>query len=87
MYKDLLKKQQKVDLDPETSGINIANIIDAEDIPKMIEELPHQQEILNKIKKLRSNDEKRDISGSNLIKIEEFIEKGNISHLSMDEVS
>ena len=87
MYKDLLKKQQKIDLDEETSGINIANLIQAEDVPKLIEKLPHQQEVLGKIKKLRINDGKKDISGSNLHKIEEFIEKGNISHLSMEEVS
>ena len=86
MYNDLIKKQKKLNQDEETEGINIANIIQAEDVPKIIKDLPHQQEVLGKIKKLRSNDGKRDISGSNLCKIEEFIEKGNISHLSIEEV-
>ena len=48
--------------------------------------LKKRQEVLGKIKKLRSNNGKRDISGSNLRKIEEFIEKGNISHLSIEEI-
>ena len=36
---------------------------------------------------MRSHDQKRDISGVNLEKIVNFIEKGNISHLSMEDVS
>jgi hypothetical protein len=86
MYNTLIKKQTKLDEDPETEGINIANIIQAEDVPQLIEDLPHQQAILSKIKQMRSNDGRKDISGSNLVKIEQFIEKGGISHLSIEEV-
>ena len=87
MYNKLLDKQKKIDQDEEVAGINVAQTIHPEDIPKMIEDLPHQQNVIKKIKAMRSHDQKRDISGVNLEKIVNFIEKGNISHLSMEDVS
>ena len=87
MYNKLLEKQKKLDEDPEAVGFNIAQTIHPEEVPKMIEDLPHQQKVIKKIREMRSHDGKRDISGVNLEKIVNFIEKGNISHLSMEDVS
>ena len=88
MFERNLKDQKEFEdrTKNETSIKNIADTQIYHEIADLAKELPHQLAVINKIKQMRNPDGNKDISGDKLEKIERFIEAGNISHLSMEEV-